>query len=92
MIACSECGELEGGRRRAIDEVVRHELVMERAAATILSLYEVLHARHAPRGAEENPVPSWLEREAMQIHAELVRPQADFENIYHSLVTRGEAR
>jgi hypothetical protein len=85
-VTCSHCGEAEGGHRRALEEVVRHEMVMERAAATILSLYEVLHDR------DEAPLPPWLEREAMQIHAELVRPQAEFENIYHCLVTRGAAR
>lgn len=84
-VVCTHCGEAEGGHRRAIDQVVRHELVMERAAATILSLYQRLH------DLEEQPLPPWLEREAMQIHNELVRPQAEFENIYYSLVTHGHA-
>lgn len=82
-IVCSDCGEAAGGHRRAMEEVVRHEMVMERAAATVLALYQLLHRRGGL-------LPSWLEREAMQIHAELVRPQAEFEAIYHDLVLRGQ--
>ncbi|QQO37448.1 hypothetical protein JJC00_18645 [Bradyrhizobium diazoefficiens] len=84
-IVCSECGEAAGGHRRAMDEVVQHEMVMERAAATVLALYQLLHHRGGL-------LPSWLERQAMQVHAELVRPQAEFEAIYHDLVILGQPR
>lgn len=82
-ILCSKCGEAAGGHRRAMDEVVQHEMVMERAAATVLALYELMHASKVQ-------LPSWLERQAMIIHAELVRPQAEFEAIYHDLVRLGK--
>jgi hypothetical protein len=81
-IVCIECGEAAGGHRRAMDEVVRHEMVMERAAATVLALYQLAHEHRLQ-------LPSWLERQAMLVHAELVRPQAEFEAIYHDLCRIG---
>lgn len=55
---------------RFLRETIQHELVMERAAAVLLRLYRSQGTRF---------------EDVEQMHAELVWPQAHFENLYFDL-------